>query len=109
MYTWKLPCDRLGILSISSILPQILPQTSSQTTPRYPNPPSPPPKVEFTGAQLQGATFRGATLDAVNFAECDLDGADFTGATIVSAEFGNARGRAIGLPAGVSKSMATRG
>ena len=31
MYTWKLPCDRLGILSISSILPQILPQTSSQT------------------------------------------------------------------------------
>ena len=68
-----------------------------------------PPKVEFTGAQLQGATFRGATLDAVNFAECDLDGADFTGATIVSAEFGNARGRAIGLPAGVSKSMATRG
>ena len=31
MYTWKLPCDRLGILSISSFLPQILPQTSSQT------------------------------------------------------------------------------
>ena len=31
MHTWKLPCDRLGILSISSILPQILPQTSSQT------------------------------------------------------------------------------
>ena len=31
MYTWNLPCDRLGILSISSILPQILPQTSSQT------------------------------------------------------------------------------
>ena len=32
-YTWNLPCDRLGILSISSILPQILPQsqTSSQT------------------------------------------------------------------------------
>ena len=28
MYTWKLPCDRLGILSISSILPQILPQTN---------------------------------------------------------------------------------
>ena len=28
VYTWKLPCDRLGILSISSILPQILPQTS---------------------------------------------------------------------------------
>ena len=31
MHTWNLPCDRLGILSISSILPQILPQTSSQT------------------------------------------------------------------------------
>ena len=31
MYTWNLPCDRLGILSISLILPQILPQTSSQT------------------------------------------------------------------------------
>ena len=31
MYTWNLPCDRLGVLSISSILPQILPQTSSQT------------------------------------------------------------------------------
>ena len=27
----EIPCDRLGILSISSILPQILPQTSSQT------------------------------------------------------------------------------
>ena len=31
VYTWKLPSDRLGILSISSILPPILPQTSSQT------------------------------------------------------------------------------
>ena len=31
MHTWNLPCDRLGILSISSVLPQILPQTSSQT------------------------------------------------------------------------------
>ena len=31
VHTWNLPCDRLGILSISSILPQILPQTSSQT------------------------------------------------------------------------------
>ena len=30
-YTWKIPCDRLGIVPISSILPQILPQTSSQT------------------------------------------------------------------------------
>ena len=30
-YTWKLPCDRLGILPISSVSPQILPQTSSQT------------------------------------------------------------------------------
>jgi len=31
VHTWNLPCGRLGILSISSILPQILPQTSSQT------------------------------------------------------------------------------
>ena len=30
-YTWKLPCDRLGILPSSSVSPQILPQTSSQT------------------------------------------------------------------------------
>ena len=30
-YTWKIPCDRLGIVPISSILPQTLPQTSSQT------------------------------------------------------------------------------
>ena len=30
-YTWKIPCDRLGIVPISSILRQILPQTSSQT------------------------------------------------------------------------------
>ena len=30
-YTWTIPCDRLGIVPISSILPQILPQTSSQT------------------------------------------------------------------------------
>ena len=36
MHTWKLPCDRLGILSISSILPQILPQTSSQTQGNFP-------------------------------------------------------------------------
>jgi len=31
LHTWNLPCDRLGILSISSILSQMLPQTSSQT------------------------------------------------------------------------------
>ena len=31
VYPWKIPCDRLGIVPISSILPQILPQTSSQT------------------------------------------------------------------------------
>ena len=30
-YTWKISCDRLGIVPISSILRQILPQTSSQT------------------------------------------------------------------------------
>ena len=30
-YTWKIPCDRLGIVPISSMLRQILPQTSSQT------------------------------------------------------------------------------
>ena len=30
-YTWKIPGKYLGIVPISSILPQILPQTSSQT------------------------------------------------------------------------------
>jgi len=29
-YTWKIPCDRLGIVPISSILPQILPQCPDQ-------------------------------------------------------------------------------
>jgi uncharacterized protein YjbI with pentapeptide repeats len=62
--------------------------------------------VDFSGAQLQGATFDGADLRRANFQGADLRGTSFSGAKLAHADFTNANISALELPSG--RSLPTR-
>lgn len=47
--------------------------------------------VDFSGAQLQGASFEGADLRGANFARADLRGVSFVGANLAHARFEGAK------------------